>query len=104
MIMTTKRNVMAAVLGALLVAASGSYASEKGDKGNTDAGALANSPITLALATEVAQNFADGRAVHAELKPQRGYYAVDVSAGGTLQQVRISAIDGRILSTEPADD
>ena len=102
--MTAKRNLMAAVLGTLLVAASGSYASEKGEKQATNTGALANSPITLALATEIAQNFADGRAEHAELKRDRGYYAVDVDAGGTLQQVRISAIDGRILSTEPADD
>lgn len=102
--MATKGKLMASVLGVLLVAASGSYASEQAEKLTTDMGALANSPITLALATEVAQSFADGRAVHAELKPERGYYAVDVNAGGTLQQVRISAIDGRILSARSADD
>lgn len=101
--MATKHKLIAAVLGALLVAATGSYASEKGEKQATNTGALANSPITLALATEIAQNFADGRAEHAELKRDRGYYAVDVDAGGTMRQVHISAIDGRILSTQPAD-
>lgn len=101
--MATNRKMMAVLLGTLLVAATGSYASEKGEKESTNTGTLANSPVTLALATEVAQNFADGRAVHAELKRDRGYYAVDVDAAGTLQQVRISAIDGRILSSKPAD-
>lgn len=47
--MATNRKMMAVVLGALLVAASGSYASEKGEKQATNTGALANSPVTLAL-------------------------------------------------------
>lgn len=101
--MAMHRKLMTAVLGALLAAATGSYASEKDEKQFSNTESLANSPITLALATEVAQNFADGRATHAELKRDRGYYAVDVDAGGTLQQVRISAIDGRILSSKAAD-
>lgn len=102
--MATKQTLIAAVLGTLLIAASASYASENGEKQTVNTGALANSPITLALATQVAQNFTNGRAVHAELKPAHGYYAVDVDTGGTRQQVRISAIDGRILSAQSADD
>ena len=102
--MTTQRKLIAPVLGALLLTATLGYASEKAEKQATDTGAIAGSPITLALATEFAQNFTDGRAVHAELKRDRGYYAVDVETGGARREVRITAIDGRILSDQPADD
>lgn len=104
---TYNKHILPAALAALVAtgAAGGfAFAEERGDAGQ-DAAALADAKVTLQQAIATAEQQANGRAVGADIKHERGTARIEVGVTGPqgVETVLVDAQTGRVTATYDGD-
>jgi uncharacterized membrane protein YkoI len=94
-----RAGVMAVVA---LFASSMAYAGREHRKENDEALALAKTKINLTQAIAAAEQHLQGKAIRAELEDENGnfVYGVEVAEGNSVKDVKVSTLDGKILSVQ----
>jgi uncharacterized membrane protein YkoI len=102
---TMKRNWLqrvAVIAVSVLLAVSVAYAGREHGKESDEALALAKTKINLTQAIAAAEQHLQGKAIRAELEDENGtfVYGVEVAEGNSVKDVKVSALDGKILSVQ----
>lgn len=102
-----KKRILPIALAALAAtgAAGGvAFAKESGHQDN-DAAALAGAKVTLQQAIATAEQQANGRAVSADLKQERGITRIEVEVAGPqgVRTVLVDAQTGQVTATHAGD-
>lgn len=99
-----KRNLVIGGVVAAIVAASGvAFATQAANAENDAVSDLANAKVTLGQAVTTAEAQLNGRATSAELDSEGGtvaYKVEVVAANSKVFDMRIDAIDGKVLSSK----
>ena len=105
--MNTKQSIIFGSLMVAVLTSAAVYAAQGARDGQNDAVALGQAKIGMTQAIAAAQKHAGGKVIRAELEDENGalVYGVEVTRGGKATDVKVSAIDGRIVSaqTDQAD-
>lgn len=105
-----KRKILipALIMAGVATAGGFAYAQQSGAKQNDAIVELAKAKISLAQAVAIAEQNSGGKATHAELENENGrlVYGVEVADGANTTDVKVDAVDGRVVSAQPdaADD
>ena len=100
--MKTNSYLMIGTLAAAVLAGSWAFASQRDDRDDAAPAAIAQPAISLSQAIAIAEQYAQGNAISAELERDdgRAHYEVDVAAAGRTAEVNVDASDGSVIGAE----
>ncbi len=100
--MKRNRLTLFVTAAAIFLAGSLAYAGRGNGGERNEAMALAKTKIGLVQAIAAAEQHLQGKAVRAELEDENGtfVYGVEVAGNGTVKDVKVDSLDGKILSVQ----
>ncbi len=98
-----KTMIPALALAGALATGLGVTAALAGGENGTDAAALGRASFGLTQAVQAAETATGGKAASIDLGEKGDHWTVEIVKGTQTLQVKVSATDGKVLSTGPAD-